>query len=391
MPRILHVATDEKFINAANFIFETAFKDSNQFVIVQPQANPAIKYIEQRNNVEVVVQGSSTIHDLLNKSTSFQLIVFHGFDAFKAQLFLRATDKHKYLWLLWGAEVYNETILNSSFLGSKTQVLNDGLSALSWKQKLIETCKYFYRTIVYRSIADIKNVSIKEAIYNMPGMGILYKEEYDFFRQSGVFKPATSFIPFTYYPIEFIFKDESLSISGDNILLGNSASPTNNHLEAIDMLAKLNIKHRQVCIPLSYGSAAYANSVIEYAKKVIPDNHKPITGFLPLQEYNLLLANCGIVIMNHYRQQAVGNVLAALFLGAKVFLNNTTLYHFLKRIGCIIFLIEDTLLHPQADTFTILTKLQIEHNRNILRKHIGIDNVVYHLKNALNEYYKIAK
>jgi hypothetical protein len=222
----------------------------------------------------------------------------------------------------------------------------------------------------------------------MPRMGILYKEEFDFFKQSNVFKPTTTFIPFTYYPIEFIFKNESIKIQGNDILLGNSASYTNNHIEAIDILSKLNLGNRQVNIPLSYGNTSYANSIIQYAKNVLPNNNKPLTDFLHLQEYNVLLSNCGIVIMNHYRQQAVGNVLAALYLGAKVFLNNTTFYQYLKRIGCVIFLIDDYLINQQADALEILSDEEIEHNRKILRVEIGIDNVVYNLKKSIEENFE---
>src|SRR5699024_9686212 len=54
-------------------------------------------------------------------------------------------------------------------------------------------------------------------------------------------------------------------ISARNILLGNSASFTNNHLEAIDWLSDLDLTGRKVIIPLNYGNPKLAKNIEEYA------------------------------------------------------------------------------------------------------------------------------
>ena len=110
-------------------------------------------------------------------------------------------------------------------------------------------------------------------------------------------------------------------------------------MEAIEILKKLDLKNNNIVTPLSYGNKEYANQIEEIGKQEIGKRFMPLTEFLPLNEYQKILQSCGIVIMNHYRQQAVGNVLNALYLGAKVYLsNNNTLYHYLRRIGCHVFL-----------------------------------------------------
>lgn len=389
MIKILHLATDEKFISAANFIFEKTFPGSNIFLIVKPPSNPPLKYVKEEKNFEMIVQSKNSIDWILDKSKGFDVMVFHGYDQLKAQLFLKDQNKKKYLWLLWGAEVYNESLLNNSFLGKKTEILSTNLLKLGFKARVVENLKNIYRTIRYRGFSDNVQVNISEAIYNTPNMGILYSEEFDYFKENNVFKSDTNYIPFTYYPLEFIFKDISLKIKGDNILLGNSASFTNNHLEAIDMLSSIDLGNRKVYIPLSYGNARYAKLVIDYGNKKLHNNIKPLEGFLPLQTYNELVANCGIVIMNHYRQQAVGNILASLYLGAKLFLNDTTVYQYLKRIGCFVYLIEEDLKLNGASALNLLTQEQIIHNRQVLKNEISTENIVLRLRESMKESFAL--
>lgn len=385
MPKILHLATDTIFINAANYIFEKAFPECNTFLIVKPPANPPLKHIRSEPNFEIIVHSMGSLDFIFNKSKDYDLIVFHGLDQLKAQLFFKDEVKKKYLWLLWGAEAYG--IINNSFLGTKTEELSGRLN----KPSILEYFKNLYRAFRYKNLNNTEQVNIAEAILNLPSMGILHKEEFDYFVKADVIKPATNFIPFTYYPLEFIFKNPALKIKGNNILLGNSATFSNNHIEAIDILSSISLNKREVYIPLSYGNTFYAKAVVDYGKSKLPDNCKPMESFLPLQSYNELISNCGIVIMNHYRQQAVGNILASMYMGAKVFLNNTTVYQYLKRIGCFVYLIEEDLLKNGEHALQLLNEDQKEHNRQILKKEISTENVVSNLQVSLNKLFSSVK
>lgn len=378
MPRILHIATDEKFINAANFVFEKAFPESNTFLIVKPSANPVLRYVKAESNVEFIVQSSETRRLIINRSRNYDVVVLHGVDSLKADVFLADEHKEKYWGIVWGAEVYNENTLKVSLLGPKTTVLSQKLE----RRSLIETLKSLYRRVRTKdqSLAHVGKVSA--AISQLINIVSCFREEFDFFMDQKAIKANAKFIQFNYYPLEFLFKDESARIKGNNILVGNSASLTNNHLEAIDILSKLTLSERRVYIPLSYGDSRYAKEVTRYAKQRLPRNAEPVEGFLPLAAYNELISNCGIVVMNHYRQQAVGNILAAIYLGAKVFLNRTTLYDFLKRLGCCIYLIEEDLVLDK-NAFQLLTESQVMHNRDILRREISLEKVIDNLQSSM--------
>src|SRR5690606_8564482 len=123
-----------------------------------------------------------------------------------------------------------------------------------------------------------------------------------------------------------------------------SAFYTNNHLEAFELLKNIDLGKKKIICPLSYGNRNYAKKIADKGKKRWKDNFVPLFKLMPLHEYNEYLRLCGIVIMNNYRQQAVGNILTMIWMGAKVFLNEeTSLYKYLKRIGVFVFSISTDL------------------------------------------------
>ncbi len=56
-------------------------------------------------------------------------------------------------------------------------------------------------------------------------------------------------------------------------------------------------------------------------------------GYLQPADYLSVVRSCGHVVMNHMRQQALGNIFAALWRGAHVYMNATTAYGGLARMG----------------------------------------------------------
>ena len=128
---------------------------------------------------------------------------------------------------------------------------------------------------------------------------------------------------------------------GDSILIGNSATLSNNHLDIFDIIKNTNSK---MIVPLSYGAYGYQDykeRVIYQGNKLFKDNFHAIKSFLPIQEYDKILMSCNTMIMYHIRQQALGNIYMALYLGMRVFLNKKSItYKYMNDIGMIIFELE---------------------------------------------------
>jgi len=150
---------------------------------------------------------------------------------------------------------------------------------------------------------------------------------------------------FGYYSVESAFETGLQETPGPDILLGNSATYTNNHIDALDFLRKLDIGARRVVLPLSYPTGAifqkYAQQVEDRARQLFGNNVHSLRVWMPIEEYNRTIASCGTIIMNHIRGQAMGNICAGLYKGAKIYLRSTNPYFgHLKDNGAEIFALD---------------------------------------------------
>lgn len=381
---ILHLAQDEKFINAANYLFEKAFPGANRFVIIKPQANPKTKYIKDNDSIDLQyeIRSSDTLDRLLKISDDHEVTVLHGLDKLKGALYLESDHKKRFMTIIYGAEIYNEKIIENELYGHETRKLYESLQ----KENIIDAFKDVYRKLRYSDYNDIRDVNLKDILYKIKVFGSLPSFSYQKLIDKGIYNPSVKKIPFTYYPIEYIIENEDLRANGRDILLGNSASATNNHLEAMKLLNRQNLKGRDIYTPLSYGRKKYANAIISEGRKNFPERFKPLTEFLPLEKYNEIISRCGIVIMNHYRPQGMGNIIASLYMGAKVFLNDTAAYDYFKNLGCHIYLVNKDLIKDEH-AFELLTDEQVNHNRNVLSNELSTPVLVNKLRKSFKEIF----
>jgi dTDP-N-acetylfucosamine:lipid II N-acetylfucosaminyltransferase len=123
------------------------------------------------------------------------------------------------------------------------------------------------------------------------------------------------------------------------IWLGNSDTPANNHLDAIEALARFKNCRLEITCALSYGlDKRYAECVTKSGTATFGDKWTSLLQFMPLSEYLQLQEESDVVIMYHNRSQASGNVIAFLKMGKKIFLKRqSSLYSLLKRSGILIF------------------------------------------------------
>jgi len=167
-------------------------------------------------------------------------------------------------------------------------------------------------------------------------------------------------------------------MTGPDVLLGNSASPTNNHLEALSLLRERLPPGGRLVAPLSYGKAprGYAQAVVEAGRDALGVRFEPLTEWLPIAAYNARIASCGWVIMNHRRQQAVGNICAALYRGATVYMRrDNPLYGFFTDLGVALLAIE-ALEADRGVPLLPLTAEQQQRNRGAIEARYGRAKVV---------------
>jgi len=127
-----------------------------------------------------------------------------------------------------------------------------------------------------------------------------------------------------------------------NIQIGNSADPSNQHFEILEMLSQYKNENIKLYAPLSYGDKEHAKNVVSKGKEIFGDKFYPLADMLPFEKYLAFLAEIDIAIFNHERQQAFGNTITLLGLGKKVFLNSkSTLNDVFSEFGIKIYDIKD--------------------------------------------------
>lgn len=377
---ILHLASDEKFIDAAIYIFEKAFPGCNSFIIPKSRFNRKLKYITKVDNIKLIPYTNRIITNLSKETRKYDCVFLHGITELNSSVFLQSEEKSKFVGVLWGAELY----VQENF--PETNLTGDLTSALSLKSQssFQDKIKDVIRKIIYRrSFAGFD--ASKLAASGLSYFCVPYEEEFSNFKEHVIIPESCIYIPFTYYPLEFIMnKNNSIAVNGNNIFIGNSALPFSNHLEAFRILKDLDIGSRKVIVPLSYGNSQYADYIEKVGYSIFKDNFQPLRKFLPLHEYLRELQSCGIVILNHNRQQAVGILIAMLYMGSKVYLNESnTLFHYLSRIGIGPHSISKELRPSNPTALENLTHQEIKQNRSILANNMGESLVIGKLREAI--------
>ncbi|MDE6451004.1 MAG: TDP-N-acetylfucosamine:lipid II N-acetylfucosaminyltransferase, partial [Odoribacter sp.] len=262
-------------------------------------------------------------------------------------------------WIIWGADLYNKLLYPKGFeMYYRSECFYTShriLKSLSIPFQKIRTAVRVNKTMEF--VRSRVNYLVTDTTEN----------DYEKFIQ---YYPEIKKIPwrdFFYYPIDEILGETLMNaqVSGNNILIGNSGSLTNNHEYAYKYLSGLNLGNRKLIVPLSYsGSKNYKRIIIERGKNLFGENFCPLTDFLPLAAYNELMTGAAVAIYANWRQEAIGNIIIALYLGAKVFISSRNPVLAWARGHRLIVSELEALTQQELDT--PLTAEEKSNNRHIL-------------------------
>lgn len=189
---------------------------------------------------------------------------------------------------------------------------------------------------------------------------------------------------FGYYTLEKSLAAVDEPVEGPDILVGNSATLTNNHIDLFEKLRDLDLSGRKLVIPLSYGSKSWADEVECRAVRQFGRNSViALRDWIPIADYNRMLSRCGTVFMNHTRGQAMGTISSMLFRGAKVYLHQKNPYRVLFNTLGVRF--EDIPRGPFDETvFAPLTLAERRVNADRLREYWEWPAVVKRTQNLFS-------
>ncbi|TGN27173.1 TDP-N-acetylfucosamine:lipid II N-acetylfucosaminyltransferase [Empedobacter tilapiae] len=345
MHKIIHISSDEKFINSAYYQFEKVSPNQNEFYIYGT-IRENIKHIKL-NDTFHFFELSQNFFELFNDS----IIIFHSLPNELIKYLQFINKSNKVVWLLFGFETYEDKLLYPD------NVLLDTITYKHFKTKsnrfsFKEQLKYYLFPIIrklkrdlYYSKQEYQIIRRNEKLNNLKRVdyfGFAFDEEYKF--QCELLNIKRPFFYFGYYPLEFIVNIKiEIKQNKNKIIIGHSGFPNGNHLDVINKIKNYNLSDVEVVIPFSYGEKNYIN----FVKNEISSKNIEVTfleDFIPLSDYSELLNDVKIAILNNRRQQAIGNIITLIYFGAKVFLSEkNTFYQFLKRQNIIIYNYENEL------------------------------------------------
>lgn len=375
---ILHLLSDDKFTDYAISQFDAVAPNQNRFVILTYTDNYVCKYIKQIDAAVLVVVGSPEYKDLCNNLANYKAIVTHNLSTSAQVHIIKSAPVHvKIAWVFWGFEVYSRNEHIKKCLGTQTRFI---YNKYLFKQYLKAILKRITSGEKYARVYQVPKEIFKRVDFCLTDL----KEDFELARKS--FKCNFQWAWYNYYSIEdTIGSLVDSNINGENILIGNSSSTTNNHLETFKFLKKLNIGKRKIISPLSYGDGGYGEFIQQEGKINFGENFVPLTVFIDREEYNKILLSCSVVIMNHYRHQAMGNIITALWLGARVYLSKqTTTYLYFKRLGVHFYSIEDDLNPVNKNVLEPLPLEKAIDNRKILAGEYGKENVLQKVRQVVD-------
>ena len=257
----------------------------------------------------------------------------------------------KIIWVFWGNDGFSLKIIRKNY-----SVPYPSLSV--------------YFSAVKDLVAGKRNFKKEKFIYGHVDYFAHYIPA-DFELLKTLFKPTVEFVNFSYGSCERLIRD--VEITGNDLLIGNSADPSNFHPYMIKKLLPRNFRNAIYC-PLSYGGPKeYAIAAATLGEQYFGERFKAINQILSQEEYlQSVLSRISFALMWHNRSQAWGNIMQLLYQGTKVFMNpQSNLYKLLAKEGFAVFPAAQRL---KLQDLKIISSGERRNNQKLLQNLYGNDS-----------------
>lgn len=314
---------------------------------------------------------SNLIRQVEEEAKDSQLIFVQGGTTVNQQFISQLKVNIPYHIFFWGFETYLHHFFHFRQIFPKTRKYLFGSNgALIGNLNYLK--KYFHESK--------RDMTRFDYLKKVSSFSTGFKEEADWMEENiGLNQP---YFPFSFYSHVVESNIPSYDPNIKWLLLGNSATVTMNHVDAIPTLEHAGLE--KIVIPLSYGDKQYASFVKNhFLKKFSSDQVEFLQDYMPLSEYEALMGKCGMVFINAYCQQAVGNSINALSKGSALFFpKKSFLYRGFSNLGYYVHSPE------QIREFDLLTYTQNEMkmNFNLFKKERSPERQRALVKNILNYY-----
>lgn len=357
--KTVHIHTDYKFVQGSQRFFGKFFDNSLVIFIDDvsyngPYQDSAIYYNE--NDLDKVIEHCK----------GADLVVLYNLDVLKSQIAVELPNHVKIIWRFFGNEFYKRMKLEVLSEKSRSTLLQ----GQKWSFK--ESVKYILRPLYHKiKYGDKINNLFYRAMCRIDYMLVFSKKEYKYLSQYWEPLPECILLPIITGNFNYKCPKIDLRNKCNEIVLGNSRNIFNNHLDIIEMIESSTEKENYKFLLLfNYGSeGAYADAVRETVcgKKYF----QLIEKYIPSNEFKSFYKNVSALIINGYRQMAMGSIFLALKNGVKIYLNR-------KNV------MMDWLLGEGIQVFSVKNLASDLENGNI-KLH---DEIAYHNLEGLYKLYK---
>lgn len=349
---------------------KSAFLDNTIIIFNRLPFKNKYCIVDSYNTKDSQISFYNNFADLVNEINDKASIVIIHSVFFKLEKISKITKP--IVWCTWGYDIY-----------SSKEYRRQRLITIQKYKK--ESENYLRKPVVYlrRVLTIIKDLILQnntqrqwnDFYKQVTAIAPVIKNEYDLIKNQN---PGFAFKYFYFKYLDLEEQASELLNYSPGILLGNSATIENNHLDIIKILNKRKIDTK-VCIPISYGDKMYKDFL---RKNVNNENITFLENYMPKDQYYNYINNYGNVIIGCLRQQAMGNIYRALKTGKRVFLfKDSIMYDFLKSEGYIVFSIDEDLSQE-----LIQTKFKMndaEYNRTLYMKKNSSEELINKLKQQL--------
>jgi dTDP-N-acetylfucosamine:lipid II N-acetylfucosaminyltransferase len=368
---IVHIVTDCIFANMALNEFELNSPNENVAFVIGSKELLNIKF----NKTHFVN------HESFNETLAIYPVnacVFHSLDGLFFDYILKIPKEIKVVWFGWGFDYY-QTFLNNHYPG--------GLISLETR-KVIFNKTGLISNLLFSIKKYLENFKPKKKIYKrIDFFAPVLKTEYSLILRYNPWFTA-KFLDWNYGTVEddFFISQNIFSEHKIRILVGNSATPENNHVNILHGLySRTDMLNKEIIAPLNYGNSDYGSIISDMGKELFQDGFIPIINLMTQKEYSHFICSCEFVFMGHLRQQALGNICILMINGSKIYLNPINpLYTWFLNLGAFIYPLDFSKISNDLSIFEPLSISQKEKNKDIIYSIWGKKSKSKRTNNVIN-------
>ena len=321
---ILHIQSDHFASDPCLKRFQAAF----------PHKNIAVRLHESDKTVTIIKEGEEKLFENAKEATksidysTISIVVVYHLDFQKVLFIVGCVPKQKpIVWWMYGWDLYTRLWHKGYDLYAPQT-----LSFIKKEKKGLVLKMKLFLEYIYRNYYDKK--VLKRIV------GVVPCELPDYNLSLSLFKKKVDHIDI--FGRSLI---QGMTFStGNDIVVGHSASMSVNHLYALDILKRFDIGDSRIVLPLSYTvqSDLYRRGVMEEYNNRFGSNVRFLLEYQDIETYRNNFLNYKVAIYPSWRQEALGNINICFQLGIKVFLSkHNPCLEYYKEKGFVIYALEE--------------------------------------------------